>query len=363
MKKSNFLFVLLSILSVLGYTQVSILNANINEYNITPNSLSQISVSNSGASGTAIIEVVLLNTANQTLLTAKSTPLEIKSGVTIFGYHNLKFSSIIYATSPQGNFVKNIHRLPSGGFNYCVKLTPIVGIEDGDELCQSISAVEDENLYLINPNDEDVIETVTPILLWMHTEPFNLLSPGEFFRMTLAEVKTGQAPAEAILINNPIFVKNHVSKHQVQYPLDAKKLAFGKTYAWMVQKISNGNILASTEIWSFSLENKPNPKEHMYIALKTKLDGSVYYVQDDMVYFRFDERYKSSAVDCKIYNEKREVITPSLSNEQENEEDVKAAGYNSYEMDLKPYKLKKGYYTLEALNEKKEKYYLKFYVE
>lgn len=353
----------LILISSYGYCQLSILNANFNEYNITANSLSQISVNNIGASGLVKIEIVLTNSANVRLLSAVSLPVEVKQGLTVFGSHSLPFESISYGTTPQAQYVKTTHRLSSGGFNYCVRIIPLTIIETGDENCQSINVSEDYQLFLINPIDEDVIESSTPILMWMHTEPFNLLGEGEFFRMILVEVKTGQEPDEAILSNVPIFVKSYVAKHQVQYPLDADKLEKGKTYAWHVQKIANGAILSSSEVWSFSLE-KLKATKHSYVIVKKKLDGTVHKVFDKKIYFRFDERYKTSAsLVCAVYNGKRELIEPTLKNEHTSQVAIPSAGYNGYELDLKQYRLKKGFYTLEVSNEKKEKFLLKFYVD
>lgn len=345
-------------------SQVSIVNTNLNEFNVTPNGLSQITIFNGGSSGNVTIEVSVFNSANNLLVELKSNPVVLKSGNNTFGAHNLSFSSVIYASSPQGNYIKNQHRLPSGSYNHCVRVIPMGNIEEGDDYCQSIDAVSDEFLYLINPADEQVIETPTPVLVWMHNEPFNLLTQGEFFRLTLVELGLDQKATDGLISNVPVFVSNQVTKHQLQYPFDAPALVNGKRYGWQVQKISNGNIIASTEAWEFSLANRPGPHSQVYVALKTALDGTHYQVRDDRVFFRFDERYQSSGVNCRIVQSDGKVIEPQLENS--NEEDAnesKSAGYNCYELDLKPYGLKKGYYTLEVRNEKNKKYLLKLYVE
>lgn len=345
------------------YGQVSIINANINEYNITPASLSQISLSNNGGVGKVKFEIILTNSANNSLLSLSSNVVHVKQGLTVLNNANLNFTSIYYASSSQGQYLKNLRRLPSGAFNYCVRVIPVAGFENGDEYCQSLNTSENENLILVNPYDEEVIETKSPMLMWLHTESFNLLSEGEFFRLTLVEVLDKQSSEEALLVNTPKFLKNYVSKHQVQYPLDASKLEEGRNYAWNVQKIANGNILASTETWSFTLAKNKSKTKNVAITLKTKLDGTVYHVNDDMIFFRFDERYKSSDIKSKIFNDKREEVKAELENKKSKKNGSKSVGYNSYKLDLEPYNLKKGYYTLEVLNEKNEKYLIKFYVE
>jgi hypothetical protein len=345
-------------------SQVSIVNANLNEFNITPNGLSQITVFNSGSTGNVTVQVNLFNAANNKLVELKSNPVVLKSGNNIFGAHNLTFSSVFFASSPQGNYLKNQHRLPSGSYNHCVRILPMGNIEEGDDYCQSIDAVADEFLYLIDPAHEQQLETSTPVLIWMHNEPFNLLTKGDFFRLTLVELGADQKAADGLISNVPVYVSNYLTKHQLQYPFDAPALESGKRYGWQVQKISNGNILSSTEGWEFSLAERPGPHSQVYVALKTVLDGTIYSVNDDRVFFRFDERYQSSGVNCRIVQSDGKIIEPSLENAmEEGNGESKSAGYNCYELDLKPYGLKKGYYTLEVRNEKNKKYLLKLYVD
>lgn len=363
MAKPFVIFIFSLFVNVVAFAQLTVINVNFNEYNISPSSLSQITISNGSGSGQVRIEGKLTNSANEVLLTTVSETIALSEGVSVFGPHNLKFSQFNYSGGPQGEYIKNMQRLPSGAYNYCVQVIPISGIEETDEYCQSVDASMDEQLFLVNPYDEEVINTSTPILIWSHTEPFNLLAPGEFFRLKLVEVYNDQEGAEAMIVNTPIYYQNYVEKHQVQYPLDAKKLESGRHYAWQVEKVSNGNIIACTEVWEFSIEAKMKPEKIMYVELKTKLDGSIYIPQDDLIYFRYDERYQSSSLNCKIYSDSRKEIFTEIENEQEKSTNAVSTGYNSYELDLKPYKLKKGYYTLEVMNEKGELFMIKFVIE
>lgn len=363
MIKTIVAFLICSLTVSVANAQTTILNVNFNEYNVSQSSLSQITISNLSNSGVVRIEGKLTNSANEVLLSTISDPVNIIEGVNVFGSHNLKFSSFIFSSSSQGEYTKTFHRLPSGAFNYCIQIIPVTGIEEGDEFCQSIDASMDEQMFLVNPYNEEIINSATPILIWSHTEPFNILAPGEFFRLKMVLIGEKQAAVEAMVINTPIYVSNYLEKHQVQYPLDAPTLEAGKKYAWQVEKVSNGNIIATTEVWEFRVEDKIQNTQMMYVELKKKLDGAIYVPQDDRIYFRYDERYKSDKLKCKIYSDDRKEITPDLTNEQNESTNAKSSGYNSYELDLKPYKLKKGYYTLEVLNEKNEVFKLKFVIE
>ncbi len=340
----------------------TVLNATFNEYNVSISGLSQITLS-SQVEGMVRIEATITNVSNTVLLKLVSSNIMVKKGITSLNSSTLKYSQILYTNHPQANYIKTFNQLPSGVFVYCVTVIPIQKIEQGDKYCQTVDATEKEQLYLINPIDGDEIETPTPILIWFHSEPFNLLNQGEFFRVIVAELNDNQTAASGITANIPHFIKNNLTKHQVQYPVDAKPLENGKRYAWQVQKMANGQIISTTEVWEFSVADKKTPKDFKYVYVKDKLDGSVYSVVNDRIFFKYDERYNSNVMTCKIISDKRKVIQPETKGEEAVEENLMKVGNNKYELDLKPYKLKKGYYILEVYNEKKDKFQLKFYVD
>ena len=133
-----------------------------------------------------------------------------KKGITSLNASTLKFAQVAYSNHPQANYIKTFNQLPSGVFNYCITVIPIQNFEQGDEYCQTIDATEKEQLYLINPVDEDEIETPTPMLIWFHSEPFNLLNQGEFFRLLLVELNDNQSASSGITANVPYFIKNNL---------------------------------------------------------------------------------------------------------------------------------------------------------
>ena len=340
----------------------TILNATFNEYNVSISGLSQITLSSS-IDGKIKIEASITNVSNTVLLKLVSTDLMVKKGVTTLNASTLKFAQVAYSNHPQAGYMKTFNQLPSGVFNYCITVIPIESFEQGDENCQTIDATEKEQLYLINPVDGDEIETPTPMLIWFHSEPFNLLNQGEFFRLLLVKLDDNQSAASGITANIPYFIKNNLTRHQVQYPMDAKPLEKGKRYAWQVQKMANGQIVTTTEVWEFTVADKKIPTDFRYVYVRDKLDGSVYNVINDRIFFKYDERYNSNVMTCKIISDERKVIEPETKGEEAEKESLMQVGNNKYELDLKPYKLKKGYYILEVYNQKKDKFQLKFYID
>ena len=233
-----------------------------------------------------------------------------------------------------------------------------------DEYCDEIESNFNQFLYLVYPADKDTIETSTPLLTWAHSEPFSILTQGEYYRMVVTEMKERQTAEEAVTVNSPIMMKNYLTAHSVQYPYDAKELQSGNHYAWQVQKIANGIITNKTEAWEFVVATPSVIQDYKYSSLQKQLDGGIYVANNNKVFFKFQEAYSSGKITCKIYDSKRKEILPKLNNEGMlgNSLNFKQNGYNRFEINLNDMEIKKGIYTLEVKNEKGELYLLRIQV-
>lgn len=356
-----------------GYSQTIITSSKFTAYNVTPSDMVQIMVVNNGNEITMYLEAQITNSANEKILMVTTTPFLLKKGVTNIQSNQFSLSSVNYSSSEQGSFLKINKRLPAGNFNYCVRILPTTSNEDGDEYCQDFDSNDNGILLLVFPPDGEEIETKTPQLMWMHNEPFNLLATGEYFRLVLVQLDEGQTAESGIQIKPPFYIKNNVNQHQVQYPFDAKKLEEGSRYGWKIQKMANGAVVNQTEAWEFKIHKEDVSKDMMFVALKRELDGSYYNVKNERIFFKFDEKYNQKNIACVIMNNKNEEIKPDLGKVNHADEEVdiesmsneiiKNTGYNQFELDLMPYRLKKGFYFLKVVNNKNEDYKLKFYVE
>jgi hypothetical protein len=174
-----------------------------------------------------------------------------------------------------------------------------------------------------------------------------------------------QTADNAISVNSPLFILNNLNSHSIMYPIDATSLVKGKTYAWQVQKTTNGVATKVSEAWQFTIKNIVLAKNNGYALLKRKLDASFYTIRDGKLCFKFDEFYNGGNFSCSIYNWKREKISPIAKNNDYNVGvSTKKLGYNYFEIDLSVLpNLSSGYYTLEVINESKELLMLKFYIE
>lgn len=362
------------VISIPAFSQITILNATVTEFNVTPSSLCRVNIMNAYQQELdAFMEAKIFNSNNDLLLSVKTNPFHLKRGINAGASLNISIQSTNYSMSPQAEYVKTHQSLPSGNYKYCCVLTPLGNIEPGDEYCTDVLSEINSFLILVSPADKDTIETPRPVLMWNHSEPFNVLSPGEYFRMVVAELSSDQTPEAGVKANTPVFQKTYLTAHSVQYPFDLQELKKGKRYGWEVQKISNGNIIAQTEAWEFVIQPEKVITYNKYAVLKKTLDGGFYTAENNKLFFRFEEEYNSSspALHCVIYDWQRKPIEPKAKNEVKKETssssgnaiiNVKVTGLNRFELNLDDLDIKKGYYTLEVKNEKGELFILKFYV-
>lgn len=359
-KRTSFLtsFIILIFISNL-LSQVAITGININPLTITPEGLTYINVNNNENNPLEIIlEARILNSANEPVLVVLTFPFLISSGLNVLQSISVPINSIKFSNSGQGEFVKVRRQLPSGKFRFCATVK-VLNSEGGDEVCEDIDSDISEFLALVSPFDKDTIQTEIPVLIWTHSVPFNILSPGDYYKISVTKLEQAYSTG----LNSPIFVKDHLFSHQVQYPPDAPMLEPGGRYAWEVQKISGNTIIDRTEVWEFNIAPDKQIKDQRYLVLKQEIDGHYHLAINNKIYFRFDNSYQEKIIHAVILNDKRERIIPKLKTAASaiHEITIVSSGLNRFMIDLNELEIKSGIYTLEITNRKNEKKYLEFY--
>lgn len=339
--------------------QVNIVSANFTSYNVSPGSLSDIQVMNPGTKELqVVVESKLFNSNNEILLQVKTNPIALKLGLNSILSSNPSYSYVNYTSNKYSQYIQNTKTLPSGKYRFCTTVMAVNTSEpQSDDYCDELEAEGNNLLYLISVPDKEEIETEYPVLVWYHSEPFNLLAPNEFYRMVLVEMNKDQSPDAAITVNQPLYVKNFLTTHSIQYPIDAKKLEPSKHYAWQVQKMSNGAIIDKTEAWEFSLKSNPTLTSQKYVYLKENLDASSYQCIDGHVYFAYKENYSGKNLSIRLYNDKHkqvEIVPVVSENVGETKNDVKSFGSNYCDLNLEASHLKSGIYFMEVSDDKGE---------
>jgi len=142
--------------------------------------------------------------------------------------------------------------LPEGTFEYCVTVTPSNAIKESTTgLFEECLYYRSDDIFLINlivPVDKDKLIEYNPLLTWIANYSFsNELT----YRVRVAEIKQGQNPANAIMLNQPVYDENNLMQNSIMYPLYAKPLVANQWYAWTVDAYYKGILLGGAETWQF----------------------------------------------------------------------------------------------------------------
>lgn len=348
--------------------QINIININVQPFNISPDALLNVGILNNGDIQKVQLITQLAGANGDVIMSAKSNVFDLQKGMNPGLNSERKVLTFEFSGSSQAAYVRSTKNLPSGRYKICATLLVSNGSDKLDDFCDEIEAEFNQYLYLVNPFDNDTIETLNPILSWTHGEPFSILNQGEFYRMVVTEIKMDQKAEDAVTVNSPLMVKNYLKEHQIIYPYDAKELKQNSKYAWQVQKISDGVVINKTEAWTFFTKPTEEKRSLKYVAVKNELDGSFYTAYNGEVFFKFSEEYRTqSGLNFTLIDKKSQPIEVKLTNDdisddKQNGNLIKRSGDNQYMLSLDSKKLPSGFYTLVILNEKKEKFYLKIFL-
>ena len=146
----------------------------------------------------------------------------------------------------------NYKTLPEGTYEYCVTVTTLTGTkENPNGAFEECLYHRDQDIFLINlidPENNAKLKEYNPLLTWVANYSF---SSELTYRIRIAEIKSGQNPATAVLRNQPVFDENNLMQNSIVYPIYAKPLVANQPYAWTVDAYYNGILLGSSEVWQF----------------------------------------------------------------------------------------------------------------
>lgn len=370
--KRNFFCAFLMLLSFTLAAQVSVVHVVRSSFQVSPSALTQMTLLNQQSNRVqVIVESSVFNASQEAVLKVKTNPIWLKPGVNIISPQEVSFSQAQYGLSRQSEYIKNTHQLPSGVFRFCTAVYGITNTEALDNQCEDIRSDFSSFLVLSSPMNKDSIETSNPLLVWNHSEPFDILLAGEQYRLLLTKLKKGQTAEDAIQMNPILYSKNFLSTHQVQYPLDAPTLEKGAHYAWQIQKVQNNLVTNKSEAWEFIISKPKEPVHQKYLVLSKDITASFSHVTSSLMFIHFTEQYGGQELlNCAIRNISSKENASKVTEDSPINIDVKGTnawrtqGQGRYVVDLLALSLKPGaYYQMEVSNLKGEIYYLNFFIE
>jgi hypothetical protein len=168
--------------------------------------------------------------------------------------------------------------LPLGQYRICYTVSRGPDAGAPIETCIEL-AIDPMSPPLLNtPADEAQIYTVSPQFTWLPPTPAGIFSDLSY-DLVLVEVIPGQATADAIEQNVPIYSGGLIRDPYLNYATSYTSLDTGRLYAWRVVALNNGQPAAMTDIWTFRVVQPPLPSLHTtnnpYLSLKRGLDPSI----------------------------------------------------------------------------------------
>jgi hypothetical protein len=156
-------------------------------------------------------------------------------------------------------------RLPEGDYTACASAADASGFVLA-EACADFFITYPDPPLLLAPDPAAVLTEEAPLFQWTPVQV-----PTEYqltYALRVVEVLEGQLPGEALATNIPVHEERDAFSTTFRYPIDARPLEPGRTYAWSVRALDQNGYAASanegrSEIWTFAVEdpNAPPPVE------------------------------------------------------------------------------------------------------
>ncbi len=347
------LFILLTFCTSAAEAQILITSHGVTPFTCTPQKMLDISVFNQNINEVSIQITGTLTQDGKVLCTVTSESLLLSHGDSKLRGREI-LANYNFTELPAAQYIASSGKLLAGNYMYCIKITS-PSSEMPAETCFPLMSAYSSFLQLISPSDRQVIEEFNPILTWTHSGILPTSHPRETFELLLSEKNEDQSAAQALAENALLLHVPKLGSHTTLYPLNAPKLKEGGQYAWQVIHKYDGNLIESSQTWWFEIREWEDPRDIKYIDITTSKRGDVVPVYHSF-YFRFDEIYNSDKLEIRIIDSKQNIISPLVSNDLGEEGMTKKNGFNGYKLNLAPYNLKQGSYTVSIKNAKGQVY-------
>jgi hypothetical protein len=251
------------------------------------------------------LQMVMTDVAtSKTVLAGTSPTFIVPAGVKLVTANDV--APVTYNTGAGYNIDPSPNGfLPVGVYNICytvIRWNKDISEQVADE-CVTAEVEPISPPQLMQPADSERVIVRRPFFTWLPPAPFNSFS-NLLYDWTLVEVQSTQSAADAIQQNIPVLLQSNISFTSLQYPLSMPELDATKLYAWRVTAKSNGSAVASSENWSFSIQQfstdtVKRPAKGNYAALRRTQDAS-YIICNGQLRYQYQHEINSNTVQLSI---------------------------------------------------------------
>lgn len=235
------------------------------------------------------------------VVTIKTKPFEVKPGVNPLPPGLIAGAGINFGNGKIAAVLRQSGFFTEGDYEYCFELVDENG-HSGESLamqCFDYYLQPFSPLILTSPADEDAICDKRPSLYW---QPLLPAVPGMQYRLILAELKQGQAKAEALRYNFPVINQQYINMPMLFFPPSARALEEGHEYVWQVTAYRGDMILVNSEMWSFKVKCEDSAKPVTPESFRDikDLEKGNFYVARGKVMFALQNIYAKTTLQYHI---------------------------------------------------------------
>jgi hypothetical protein len=212
----------------------------INDWQSNPSALGVLKISNPSSSTIQIkLRAIVTKQGRGEIFRISTNPISL-TGAPVQVIDNtslVSFSDVLFRDTDYRDKVMRTGRLLEGEYTVCVNIEDITGNVLASNICANFTILYPSPPRLIAPVDNASLDptTVYPTFQWT---PVVVPSTYEVkYTLKIVEVMRGQTPAQAISANIPVYENNQITTNTFVYPIDARELEAGKTYAWQIQAL------------------------------------------------------------------------------------------------------------------------------
>lgn len=196
-------------------------------------------INNSGSDQSGYLSGTAKEDKDGMIAKGTTVPIMFKKGVNNIKIKDLPKTPDVEYLASDPKYKESLIRqgkFPSGNYEICVKVISDAINEELGSDCINQEVLETGLLSLINPSDEQEIDSKSPVIFtW---SPGGKIPKGGF-TLKICEIMNEQSPETAIKSNRAHFEKSGIKLTNLTYPNSAKKFEAGKKYAW---KVTSRNI-------------------------------------------------------------------------------------------------------------------------
>lgn len=284
----------------------------------------------------AIIRATIANSQNLTVAVLNSPKFLLKKGYNNLNPDIMMGSSIDYLSGAIAEIEQLTGSFPSGLYKVCYSISCATPDCDGQgaraiyqetPFCTEYHIENPTPLLLASPDDKAVLEFKRPNFYWIPPMPLSNVR-GFSYNYTLVEARKDQSCPDAVLGNRPIYKGTDILNTSLNFPGEIDDLDTGKRYCWKVDGMVEGQNVAQSEVWEFTIKPEEEVIPEM-VVLKPKknikLESHEFGTKDTLTLV-FDQKYtKEEQSFWRIQLEGSDIesfyLKPELSNNVHNGKD------------------------------------------